>query len=291
MPHELANPDAGRCLNCGADLHGAFCGACGQRSVPADPTVSELAGDAWQELSGYDGRVAETFRGLLRPGRLTIDYIEGRRARYLSPVRLYLTVSVIYFVLSAAAPDISSRSDNTVTGPGGLQIGLTQPGVGSRMLSEEDRAAVLKDIEGAPWFIRPMLRSIAEDQDGFRARLFTIMPRVFFGMLPVFAAIVALFYRGRRFPTALVFAAHLHAFAFLIFSFSEAAKFSKVPVLAAAIGLVAIVVFVAYALRSFRAVYGGSWPKTIFKAAAIGFAYSLAAVPAFLIILIWASLT
>ena len=77
-----------RCLNCGADLHGAFCADCGQRAVPANPTIAELAGDAWQELSGYDGRIAATFKGLLRPGLLTVDYLQGRRARYLSPIRL-----------------------------------------------------------------------------------------------------------------------------------------------------------------------------------------------------------
>ena len=43
----------------------------------------KLAGDAWQELSGYDGRIAATFRGLLHPGRLTLEYLQGRRARYL----------------------------------------------------------------------------------------------------------------------------------------------------------------------------------------------------------------
>jgi hypothetical protein len=55
--------------------------------------------------------------------------------------------------------------------------------------------------------------------------------------------------------------------------------------------LAASVFFAIYALRSLRAVFGGSWPMTIIKAAGIGFAYSLAAVPAFLIILVWASLT
>jgi hypothetical protein len=114
--------DDRRCLNCGAALHGAFCGACGQRSVPADPTVSELAGDAWQELSGYDGRVAATFRGLLHPGRLTLEYLQGRRARYLSPVRLYLTVSVIYFLIAATAPQIA----------GGLRIGSRIPSAMAR---------------------------------------------------------------------------------------------------------------------------------------------------------------
>ena len=111
------------------------------------------------------------------------------------------------------------------------------------------------------------------------------------GVKTVFAAIVALFYRGRRFPTALVFAVHLHAFAFLIFAVSEAAKYTRVSILAGAVALIATISFAVYALRSLRAVFGGSWPKTIVKAAGIGVVYLLAALPAFFIILVWASLT
>jgi hypothetical protein len=158
-------------------------------------------------------------------------------------------------------------------------------------MTEADRAEVMKDLETAPWIVKPLLRSLAEDSAGFRARLFTIMPRVFFAMLPVFAAIVAMFYRGRRFPVSLVFAVHLHAFAFLIFAMSEAAKFIQVPVLAAALDVVVVVTFLVYALASARVVFGGGWPITMVKAAGIGFVYLLASLPAFFIILVWASLT
>jgi hypothetical protein len=136
-----------------------------------------------------------------------------------------------------------------------------------------------------------MLKAVAEDAAGFRERMFSIMPRVFFSLLPVFAAIVALFYRNRRFPTALVFAVHLHAFVFLIFTVAEAAKFTRITLLAAGVAAVASAALVVYALRSLRAVFGGRWPITLAKAAGIGFIYSLAAVPAFFIILAWASLT
>jgi len=283
------NSSAGdpRCLNCGEALSGAFCAACGQRSVPADPTVTELAGDAWHELSGYDGRIASTFRGLLHPGKLTVEYLQGRRATYLPPVRLYLVASVLYFVIAAAAPE-SARQPGQVLGPGGLQIGLTD--TEGRTLSPEDREALRKDVEGAPWVVRPMLRAIVEDPREFRARLFTIMPRVFFGMLPVFAGILALVYSGRRFPTALVFAAHVHAAAFLLFALAAAARLTGSPIIEAAVGVTAIAVFGGYVLLALRAVFGGSWPKTIVKAAAIGILYLICAVPAFMVILIWASL-
>ena len=276
------------CLNCGVQLHGGFCAACGQRAVPPHPTVRELAGDAWQELTGYDGRIMATLRGLARPGYLTREYIEGRRAHYLPPLRIYLFVSVIYFVVAASAPEEITAGQSTMTGPGGMRIGITDDG-GTLSMTPEDRAEMLKSAERAPWVIRPMLRSVAQDPDAFRARMFTIMPRVFFALLPVFAGVVALFYRKCHFPTALVFAVHLHAFAFVVFAIPEAMKFAGSPRLADSISALLSILFAVYALIAFRRVFGGRWPVTIAKAAGIGFLYLVAAVPAFVVIMLWAS--
>jgi Protein of unknown function (DUF3667) len=276
------------CLNCGAPLHGSFCSACGQRSVPPDPSVAELAGDAWQELSGYDGRIAATIRGLLRPGYMTREYLAGRRARYLSPMRLYLIVSVIYFVAASSSPATMSTRSGQVTAPGGLQIGVTGSANGVA-LSAEERAELLASVDRAPAVFRPMLRAVATDPIGFRARVLTIMPRVFFALLPIFAVIVACFYRGRRFPTSLVFAVHLHAFAFTAFTLSEAAKLTGSIGFAVTVSGGVTLAFAVYALMALRTVFGGSWAVTVVKAAAIGFVYFVASLPAFAIMLAWAS--
>lgn len=277
------------CLNCGAALHGSFCSTCGQRAVPPDPSVTELARDAWQELSGYDGRIAATIRGLLRPGYLTREYVAGRRARYLSPVRLYLIVSVIYFLAaSSTPPTMSTTRRGELAAPGGVQIGITGSANGVA-LSAEERADLLASVEKAPWVLRPLLRAVATDPIAFRARVLTIMPRVFFALLPVFAAIVALFYRRRRFPTSLVFAVHLHAFAFAMFTLSEAAKLTGSVGFAVTVASMMTVVFAAYVLMALRAVFGGSWTITVAKAVAIGVIYLIASLPAFAIILAWAS--
>jgi hypothetical protein len=272
--------EAGRCLNCGAPLHGSFCGACGQRAVPADPTVRELAGDAWSELTGYDGRVMETLRGLARPGFLTRQYLEGRRAHYLSPVRLYLIVSVLYFLIAASVPEIG----------GGMRVGITDTDRSGASLSEEDRRGLLAELDTAPWYLRTLLRPVLEDPVAFRLRVFTVMPRVFFALVPVFAVIVSLFYRRHHFPTSLVFALHVHVFAFVVFSVSEASKFTGSEVVGGIAGAITTALFVVYAVRAFRAVFGGSWPMTLVKAAGIAFLYVLASIPAFIVIFVWASL-
>jgi hypothetical protein len=281
--------DARRCLNCGAPLQGMFCAACGQRAVPPHPTVRELAGDAWQEMTGYDGRIMSTIRGLLRPGFLTREYLDGRRVHYLPPLRVYLIVSVVYFLVAAAAPELDSdRSAHNMTGPGGLRISVDKSEDGAPM-TEEERAEMRAEIESASWIFRPMLVAMQDDPDGFRARMFAISPRVFFVLLPVFAGVVALFYRRRTFPTALVFAVHLHAFAFAAFAISEAMKFTGNEHLADRVTVVITLLFSVYALKAFRAVFGGGWPTTLLKAVGIGFVYLFASLPAFIVLVLWAS--
>lgn len=274
-----------QCLNCGGALQGPFCSACGQRAVPPNPTTSELVGDAWHELTGYDGRIAATARGLFHPGRLTRDYLEGRRLHYLPPLRVYLTASVLYFVVAASTPMLE-RTGSDLSLPG-IRIGMSRSSDAEP--TPEQRQQGLGNIDEAPWLFRPMLRAAAADPEGFRARIFTTMPRVFFGMLPVFAAIVALFYRGRTGPTYLVFAAHLHAFLFLAMTLSELVKFSGSLVAAASAGVLISAGLAVYIVRAFRAVYGGRWLAVVAKTLAIGVVYLLTAIPAFIVILVWAA--
>jgi hypothetical protein len=188
---------------------------------------------------------------------------------------------VIYFLIAAAAPPALNA---------GLRIGVTRTGDAGAVLTDEDRANIAADRDDAAWFLKPMMIALQKDPIAFRARTLTIMPRVFFALLPVFAATVWLFYRRRRFPVALVFAVHVHAFAFLAFSIVEAAKFSGSEIVVAIVTVPILIAFTGYALASLRAVFGGRWPITIVKAAGIAMVYGIAAVPAFLIVLIWASL-
>ncbi len=276
-----------RCLNCNGPLNGPFCSSCGQRAIPPNPSVADLTGDAWQELSGYDGRILATVRGLARPGFLTREYLGGRRAHYLPPVRVYLFVSVLYFVVAAAAPTLDAGGSELVVP--GVRIGLSGSS-SDPMVTPQEREEILARLNESPRLVRPVLRAVAEDPAGFRARIFTTLPRVFFAMLPVFAAIVAMFFRGRTFPTALVFAVHVHAFAFLALTITEVAKFSESRVVALVASGAVLLALVIYVLRAFRGVYGGSWVSITAKSLAIGLVYLLASLPAFFAALIWAAM-
>lgn len=94
------------CRNCGAALGGQYCAACGQRSRVRLISLWELIKEAIGNITDLDSRIWITLRPLLyRPGLLTREYLAGRRARYIPPFRLYLILSVVFFVLASFAND------------------------------------------------------------------------------------------------------------------------------------------------------------------------------------------
>jgi len=103
--HTAQLPDHPNCLNCGTELQGQYCGTCGQRARSRLISLWELVQDAFGDLFEIDSRLWRTLVPLLiRPGRLTRDYLEGRRARYMPPFRMYLVLSVIFFVVAFFDP-------------------------------------------------------------------------------------------------------------------------------------------------------------------------------------------
>jgi len=97
-----SSPD---CRNCGACLRGQYCGTCGQRSRGRLISLWELISDAFGDLLELDSRLWQTLIPLMvRPGRLTYDYLQGRRARYMPPFRMYLVLSLLFFVVAFFDP-------------------------------------------------------------------------------------------------------------------------------------------------------------------------------------------
>ncbi len=98
--HELPPGVSPTCLNCGTRLRGQYCGSCGQRSRSRLISIWQLMREAFGDLFELDSRLWKTLIPLLiRPGQLTRDYLEGRRARYMPPFRTYLVLSVVFFVV------------------------------------------------------------------------------------------------------------------------------------------------------------------------------------------------
>jgi hypothetical protein len=116
----MADPEriAEACTNCGTTLVGTFCHACGQkRFVESDRRFGHLLGQFVGSLTDLDGRIWRTIRALLfQPGLLAREYFEGRRAQWLSPVSLFLAISVVYFVAPIRGGDLTLLFDQQVSG-------------------------------------------------------------------------------------------------------------------------------------------------------------------------------
>jgi hypothetical protein len=98
---------AGRaCANCGTVTAGNFCSHCGQRLDTQLHSVGHFLREATEVMTHADARVWSTLLPLLtRPGFLTREYFAGHRARYLQPFRLYLILSVVFFLMAALLRD------------------------------------------------------------------------------------------------------------------------------------------------------------------------------------------
>ena len=101
-PPPTVAPESPTCLNCGAPLAGPYCHDCGQRDQPVDLTARHMVQEALGHTLSWDGRVFQSLRTLVRrPGLLAEDWAAGRRARHVTPFRLYLMVSLIYVGFTA----------------------------------------------------------------------------------------------------------------------------------------------------------------------------------------------
>jgi hypothetical protein len=241
--------------------------------VPLSVTVHDFFHEFTHEMLHVDGRIAQSIRRLLlSPGFLTREYIQGRRAQWISPIRLYLVFSVIFFGLSALT---------------GFRVGLSsaprEPGwnwtLGSRPAgvpaSQEDDEAKKLGFENA-----------AAMQQEINRALLAWVPRVMFVLLPLFASLVALAYRrvDRNYLHHLIFALHVHAAWFAALALAKAVELASEPI-GRLLQALAIIFMVTYTVLAFRRVYGKvrfRWARITFVAAV----YLVAYVAAFVVIVL-----
>ncbi len=93
------NLDKRDCLNCATPLNGPYCHNCGQPDRHFIRFFPKVLWEMVNEAFDFDSRAFRTLIPLLlSPGRLSMEYIAGRRARYVNPLRLYIILSVLFFI-------------------------------------------------------------------------------------------------------------------------------------------------------------------------------------------------
>ncbi|PHS18886.1 MAG: hypothetical protein COA86_06875 [Kangiella sp.] len=97
----LANEESAEiCANCNTALSGQFCHSCGQSSKSMIKFFGDVIKELMDDALGYDSRFKHSLMPLLfKPGRLTLDYVKGKRFHYVLPFKLYLITSVLFILL------------------------------------------------------------------------------------------------------------------------------------------------------------------------------------------------
>ncbi|MDO8773439.1 MAG: DUF3667 domain-containing protein, partial [Burkholderiaceae bacterium] len=252
------------CLNCGGPAPGKFCPECGQETARKLRTFAEFIHGLIVRYVAPEGQLWQTLSKLFfAPGALTVEYLAGRRARYLRPFQLYLMASVIVF---AAVQFFGLNLGLRLYGDQGVHflrssrlIGAEDHGYGLRLTPVQ----IILDHFDTPGVRRFGALSVEDRFTFLRARRAQYVSYFVLFLVPILALTLGLFYRNRRrrYAEHLVFG--LHCQTFLLFILLVEAKLPTT--LADALSFWVI----AYFTIALKRVYGGTWPETLGRGAAI----------------------
>jgi hypothetical protein len=302
------------CANCGAVLGGEYCSACGQRVLHHGLTLREFLGEAAEVITHADSRFWRTLGLLLcRPGYLTQQFIAGRRARYLPPFRLYLVLSVVFFLaipltttLQTAPTEIAGVAKVRAGTPAALREELQKEI--DAATDPEDKVALqeqMRQVEAMRAKLAPIMKGDTVDctavgklgvipralqeravtacdrvhvDNGLELGLSLVhnLGRAMFVLLPLFAALMKLMYHRppRLYVEHLLLLLHNHAFLFLAMSvLMILTRFIVSDSWAGWVGTGISAYMVYYVFASMRRVYGQGWIRTFLKFAVLACAY------------------
>jgi hypothetical protein len=225
---------------------------------------------------------------VLHPGRLTIEYLRGRKRKYVLPLRLYLTVSVVFFLLLrlAAAPTAEhvSAAFHRSLNDGHTTFTIIDLGFGKALRKAD--GSFICDLP--KWLCNRITERVVQPPGELERRLSNLSTKLFsqlstavFLLLPLFAFCLQLAYFKRTYGEHFLFALHLHSFWFL------GLLLLLLP-LPEWIRMLVDAYLIVYSVVALHAVYASAWWATVLKGLLIGFAYAASLLMATMLIGIWA---
>jgi len=283
-----------------------FCGNCGQSRHDHSRSLTEILRELLEHHLFLDGKMVMTLVALLfRPGVLTRAFIEGRRVRYVSPIRLYLFTSFAFFfalwasgfamiqfhippamveAMSGESPSAPERGPREATASAVIEV--LSPARGGEAMPDAIKSQLdLKARFGAEAHSDQDLASIDFFQrvaDGFQVALAhpralnpvldDWLPRLLILTLPLTALLLALFgrKRGLYFVDHVSFALHLQAF---VFALGLIVILVRLAWPDAALSLPLLLIFLVYSYLAYLRTYPGNRLWAALKLGIIGGIY------------------
>ena len=284
------------CPGCGSTATASYCANCGQRQGERVLSVRALFRDVLEDQFSVNSALPRTLRALFfRPGLLTADYLRLRISPYVPPFRLYLVVSVLFFValaFRAAQPIVFTGEDRSAIAreyaeardslqaqrargeePLRLTFGVTgdptsdnwadalEVNLGNERLNRavEARLMQLRDLP-LTQAMSVLAREIVEQ-----------IPKAMFLLLPFYALLLKLLYirSGRYYVEHFIFALHIHAFTFALFLLTLVLPWRDLLIAIASVWLL------IYQWLAMKRVYAQGWFRTTLKWWALFFGYTV----------------
>lgn len=233
------------------------------------PTVREFVHEFASHYVAIDGPLLRTLKTLLfYPGKLTSEYLAGRKRSYVLPLRLYLTISLIVWAGLSIAQSLQSKG-NMFAHASMRDVDIVSFGLESPKVSIHDGVFSCKGLPDR--MCGHLQQRYRVHDEALRAELSHIATRMpsymayaMFGVVGLFAACTQLAFRrsALRYGEHLVFAFHLHGVGLLAIF---------VAGLLPPVASIALLVFgLWYLVAACRHVFGGSWGYVLPRAAAVG---------------------
>ena len=291
--------NAARCKNCGAALLGRYCVNCSQAADVHVPTTKELLHELLEGLTHSDSRLWRTLTTLwFRPGKLTEEFVAGRRVAYLPPFRLYLILSILFFLIASFMhTQVALVKLDEALKPGAPPTAVHPRAAAPRSDAPTSAAPAMnaetscKDVEFPAFAKHPTWNArimhaceaaVRENNDSLVHLAIGTLSKAMFLFLPLIAFLHMLMYwRPRyRYAEQLLFFVHLQAFYFsvaiLFVSISNAVD--SWPQLEASGSILQTLlgwILPIYTVAALRRVFRRSWLGTLLKAIALFFVYTI----------------
>jgi len=302
------------CLNCGAEVPERYCTRCGQENTEPVETFGHLIGHFFSDVTHYDSQLLITLKDLItKPGFLTREYNAGKRASYLNPIRMYVFVSAVFFLVLFTG----SKPENGIKVEPAKPSAAPKPKEESILLSFSSEATVVLTIAENKYATEREYDSIQRilpdtAKDGAFSRLIVRkiirlkkahqstgevvvtqsfehnIPKVMFVLLPLFAAFVGLFYSRKKFfyGQHVIFSLHFHSFVFIGFLFIMLLNLLPLEGVTWLIILAFLSIFgiFGYLAAALKGAYGGSTGSSILKAFGVSVLYVIIIIVCLLVI-------
>jgi hypothetical protein len=294
------------CKNCDYEFSGKYCSNCGQSVKELERPIRFMIADFMGTIITFDTRLVKTLITILfKPGRLTLDFLAGKRARYMPPFRFYLFISFVMFLLMSIVTSNSIQNNYDPTKKN-IETGKTEINalVDSVKFSKDSiyvaaRDAIKTELDSAQLdsadvdkldkFIDDVKGAVENDNSKYAKtsqlikehpelytnKLYQFTSWSFFLFMPIFAFFLWIsFFRTRKlFIGHLIFSLNIHSFIFTITAIVIAVNLIFKNYSVAWIGYLYLLVPL-YQIIGARRLYNRKWINTFFKMTLVWVMYS-----------------